>query len=194
MIEFTEALRYEYPDLTPDSFVIDAGGYEGNWAAEINRKYRCAITIFEPVKRFHDAIAARFKDNPKVGVCFCGLGGKECGAGKEVEFHVQNDSTGQFASSSDVETVELFNASYVIGNMDRDIDVLKLNIEGAEFEVLWSLLDSGQIKKVKNLQVQFHPVIANAGDHRATIQKRLAETHECVYDCPFVWEAWRRKC
>jgi FkbM family methyltransferase len=190
---FTESDRYDYPELTPDSLVIDAGGYEGNWAAEISRKYGCRILIFEPVKRFFDRIADRFKDNDKVGVNHCGLGGKDCGAGKEVEFHIQNDSTGQFAGSAEVEMVELFDASYVIGNMGQEIGVLKLNVEGAEFQILWSLLDSGCIKKVKNLQVQFHPVIPNAGDHRATIQKRLAETHECVYDCPFIWEAWTRK-
>jgi FkbM family methyltransferase len=193
MMEFSEALRYEYPELTPDSFVIDAGGYEGNWAAEIHRKYGCRILIFEPIKAFADRIKERFKDVPAMGVKHGGLGGADCAAGKMVEFHVQNDSTGQFAGSPNVEMVELFNAGYVIRGLECDIDLLKLNVEGAEFEILWSLLDSGLIKKVKNLQVQFHAVIPNAGDHRATIQKRLSETHECMYDAPFVWEGWRLK-
>lgn len=193
MKEFTEALRYDYPELTHESLVVDAGGYEGNWAAEIHRKYGCKIIIFEPVKRFFQNIAARFADNLDIGVEHSGLGGKEDGAGRFVTFHIQNDSTGQFAGSSDTEEVELFSASYFVSGIDRDIDVLKLNVEGAEFAILWSLLDSGLIKRIKNLQVQFHAVIPNAGDHRATIQKRLAETHECVYDCPFVWEAWKLK-
>jgi hypothetical protein len=50
MKDFQESDRYDYP-LTPDSFVIDAGGYEGNWAAEINHKYRAHVLVFEPVQR-----------------------------------------------------------------------------------------------------------------------------------------------
>ena len=32
---FTEGMRHEYP-LTPDSVVIDCGGFEGNFAAHRN--------------------------------------------------------------------------------------------------------------------------------------------------------------
>jgi FkbM family methyltransferase len=192
MKTFTEALRYEY-DLTPDSYVIDAGGYEGNWAAEINRKYGCRVHIFEPVTRFRHAIVERFKGNPMIGVDSAGFGGKQHGGGTPTVFHIQNDSTGAYAGSPDTEEVDLYSATYIIGGLDRMIDLLKLNIEGMEFEVLWDLLDSGKIKKIRNLQVQFHPVIAQAGDHRESIRKRLAETHEEMFCEPFCWEGWRLK-
>lgn len=37
-----------------------------------------------------------------------------------------------------------------------DYVILKLDIEGAEYEVLWDLINSGEISKIKELYVEFH--------------------------------------
>ncbi len=192
MTPFTEAMRYDYP-LTADSLVIDAGGYEGNWAAEIHKRYGCPVMVFEPVARFHHALAERFKDTPKITVSPCGFGGADCSAGKDVEFHVQNDSTGAFAGSPDKEMVRLFAASYIIGGMDRDIDLLKLNIEGMEFDVLENLLDRERVARIKNIQVQFHPIVPDHVARYQKIRERMEATHELTYWAPWCWENWRLK-
>ena len=49
-------LRFDY-DLTPDSHVLDLGGYEGQWASDLYARRRCRIDVFEPVTRFAAAIA-----------------------------------------------------------------------------------------------------------------------------------------
>ena len=47
--------RYSYP-LDRSSFVMDLGGYEGQWASGLYSRYRCRIWVFEPVRRFAEAI------------------------------------------------------------------------------------------------------------------------------------------
>lgn len=204
MKEFTEALRYDYP-LTKDSLVIDAGGYEGNWAAEIYRKYACNIMVFEPVMKFHEKLVSRFDyAREKITLSCAGLGGKECGGGKDVTLRIQNDSTGVFAGSSDMEVVKLFGAAYVIGGLAdmmilkvAAVDLLKLNIEGMEYDVLEDLLDEDRpggprINRVTNLQVQFHTCVPDHAARRDAIRERLAKTHHLTYDAPFVWENWEK--
>lgn len=192
MTPFTEAMRYDYP-LTADSLVIDAGGYEGNWAAEIHKRYGCKIHVFEPVRRFFDALLWKFNETPAIAVHHSGLGGGDCGAGKQVEFHVQNDSSGVFAGSPDVEMVKLFGASYVVHGMDRPVDLLKLNIEGMEYDVLENLLDRDRIKLVRNIQVQFHRIGPDFEKRCVAIRERLSATHELTFFAPWCWENWRLK-
>ena len=50
-----KTLRLNY-ELNEKSVVIDLGGYEGQWAADIFCKYVCSIHVFEPVKKFADNI------------------------------------------------------------------------------------------------------------------------------------------
>ena len=194
MTPFTEAMRYDYP-LTADSLVIDAGGYEGNWAAEIHRRYGCHIMIFEPVRRFFEAIGKRFTMGDKrVHLIHGGFGGRDYGCGKEAEFHIQNDSTGVFAGSPEVEKVKLYSAAYCIHGLPQDVDLLKLNIEGMEFDVLETLLDSDLVKRIKNIQVQFHPIVPDHVARYQKIRERMEATHELTYWAPWCWENWRLKC
>ena len=195
----SESMRYEY-DLSPASLVIDAGGYEGNWAAEMFRRYKCQMMIFEPVAAFYAQIAAKFSGKPEIGVIHGGLGGSDCGAGIDVEFHIQNDSTGRFAGSDKTETCHLYAASYVIGNLDRHVDLLKLNVEGSEYDILENLIDRGKMNHIRNLQIQFHGIpTLNPKARWKKIREALAETHVLDYADPSMefqdntWEGWRLK-
>ena len=73
------------------------------------------------------------------------------------------------------------------------IDLMKINIEGAEYEVLQHLIDSGLIGRITNVQVQFHDCVPFARARRASIRRQLEHTHELTYDFSFVWENWRLK-
>ena len=93
---YSEELRLTY-GLTPDSVVLDAGGYRGDWASEINRRYGCAVRVLEPIKSFYRQIVDRFAGNHRVQVYNFGLGGVPGTA----DFGVQNDSTGKFAGATE---------------------------------------------------------------------------------------------
>ena len=69
--------------------------------------------------------------------------------------------------------------------------MIKINIEGGEYEVLEALLESGMISIFKNLQIQFHDfIIDNASERMENIQVQLAKTHKITYQYKFVWENW----
>lgn len=78
-------------------------------------------------------------------------------------------------------------------NSIQRIDLMKINIEGAEYDLLDHLIQSGIVLRIKNIQVQFHDFVLDAERRMRCIQAGLACTHELTYQYPFVWENWRLK-
>lgn len=188
MKEFTEAMRYEY-DLTPQSVVIDAGAHKGTFAYELAKRYGCEIFCFEPIEEFYETCLNRFLNADRVHVLKYGLGAK-CGC---ETFQVKGDMTGKFAEGPQ-ETVLILGIQDALNNMgDPLVDLLKINIEGGEYELLEAILNLGLTDRFRDIQVQFHGCIPDAVERRESIRTRLALTHELTYDCPFIWENWRRK-
>ena len=73
------------------------------------------------------------------------------------------------------------------------IDLMKVNIEGGEYDLLEHLVETAVISKIANLQVQFHDFVPNAEARMAAIQACLRQTHVLTYQFPFIWENWRIK-
>lgn len=184
--DYSEELRLTYP-LSPSSLVVDAGGYKGDWAAEISRRYGCEVHVFEPVGEYHRRIVERFARNTQIVVHHAGLSNEDC----SVEFGIQNDSTGRFATAEERERVRLLDAALVVAGMG-DIDLMKLNIEGSEFPVVERLISSDMIGRVRDLQVQWHACAPDAHSRFDELQVALARTHFLTFDSQWVWQNWRK--
>jgi FkbM family methyltransferase len=183
------ALRFDY-DLAPGSLVIDLGGYEGQWASDLYARQRCRIVVFEPVKSFADAIAARFRRNPDVEVLPFALGATT----REEELSVCGASSSAFKAKAQRERVRFVDvAEWFDERGIDDVALMKVNIEGGEYELLERMLERGLVSRVRDLQVQFHNFTADASERMAAIQRNLALTHDPTYRFRFVWENWRRR-
>lgn len=184
-----ETLRLDYP-LDAGSVVLDVGGFRGQWAREIHARFGCEVHVFEPVPQFAEEIRGRFADHPKIQVHGFGLSAV---SGRR-RFSVDGDASSAFRPSKVEIEVEMQDvASWLAGNGIDEAHLMKINVEGAEFELIERLLDSGWIHRIRDLQVQFHPFVERARARRREIQGRLALTHRLIYEYPFVWESWRRK-
>lgn len=184
-----ETLRLDYP-LNKESIVFDIGGYRGDFAASIYDKYQCNIYIFEPVPEFYQLCTERFSENKKIVCLNFGLSDIDGildislaeNASSFVSPHVQGL----------VKKVQLRSVTEYIQNSNINrIDLMKINIEGGEFDVLPSLIKSGDITKVKNLQVQFHNFVEDAVNKRRLIRDNLEKTHSEMWNYEFIWESWR---
>ena len=115
------------------------------------------------------------------------------------EMHVQNDSSGAFATSPETEMVTMIPIAKAVKVAGvRMIDLLKLNCEGAEYDILSSLLTSNDefghaIERFRHLMVQFHQCVPNFEEKYNAIAGDLTHTHELQWREPFVWECWKLK-
>jgi FkbM family methyltransferase len=186
-----ETLRLDYP-LTSDSVVFDVGGYRGDFAFDINKKYDCTVYIFEPVLEFYQSCVARFANNEKV-ICFNhGLASVE----GQLEIGLA-DNASSFNSpyaNDKKEIVQLRSIVDFIRELSIEkIDLLKVNIEGGEFDIIPAIIESSDIKNINYLQIQFHNFIASADAKRIKIRNQLALTHTEMWNYDFVWESWKLK-
>lgn len=186
---FREEIRYEY-DLTPDSVVLDCGGYEGTFAEEISRRYGCYVHVLEPVKAFYEQTFQRLKAWLKVRVYNFGIGAEN----DSVQFHIKGNMTGSFTGEGETESVLLGSPKTILELLgSQTIDLLKLNIEGSEFEVLENIIGIGLAERFRNIQVQWHGVVPDAVERHEAITSRLSETHELTWDYGWTWQNWRIK-
>lgn len=185
--EKQQALRLRY-DLGPQSLVVDVGGYEGQWASDIYGMYRCRVEVFEPIPEFAERIRQRFKQNPDIRVHEAGLGPRS----EDVAFSLQADGTSQFRAGGGTCMVRMKSIEDAFKDYPQDIDLMKINIEGGEYDLLESMIAHGLVKRVKNLQIQFHDHMPKAKERMEAIQNELAKTHKTTYQFPFVWENWQR--
>jgi FkbM family methyltransferase len=182
-------LRLEYP-LFPDSLVMDLGGFEGQWAADIYSRYGCQVVIFEPVASFADEIQNRFQTNSSIEVCQYGLGH---GCRKE-EIHLSADGSSIFANGGQTEMIAIHDAvEWFESRGNPKVALAKINIEGGEYELLERLAQGGIIPYIENLQIQFHPIASDSRDRMSAIQAILSLTHDLKWQYDFVWESWSIK-
>lgn len=192
MKPFHETDRYIY-DLTPDSVCLDCGGYEGFWANEMWKQYGCTVHVLEPVHRFFKQVEQirNLSNVMKIHVYNFGIGAMTI----KLPFSIKGSMTGPYADNPETELVDIYSVEDVWQKLCllSDVDVMKVNIEGMEFAVVGSMVHSGMIKRVKNLQVQWHPVTPNCEMHFDFLQKKLSETHELTFDAQWIWQNWSRK-
>jgi FkbM family methyltransferase len=181
-------LRLEYP-LDPSSVVLDVGGYEGDFAAQIHSRYGCEVHIFEPVLGQYNKIQKRFAGNAKINVHPYGLSGKN----EKRQFGVSGDASSAFRIDDEVTEVELRCVSEVICSITMgDVALIKINVEGGEYEIIDALAEHGLLNRFRNIQVQFHDFIPDAQNRLRNARRLLGSTHVPTYMFSFVWENWER--
>lgn len=184
-----EYFRYTYP-LKKTSIVFDVGGYEGEWAQNIYKKYQSNVYVFEPVPKYSEIIKKLFSKDKKVRIYEYGLAGRD----RLEKINVDSFSSSTFKKGKKKLSIQMVDIkNFCDENKIKKIDLIKINIEGGEYELLERIIDSGLILRVDYVQVQFHNFVPNAEKRMESIQKKLSKTHSPTYQYWFIWENWKRK-
>ena len=179
-------------DLDERSVVIDAGAYVGDWTATLTQRFGSAVYAFEPnpkaFVRFHERVAAL----QNVQAYDYGLGARD--EKRTLTLQGPGSSVYHTSSTHDATIVEIRDVAAVLDELGLDhVDLLKLNIEGGEYDVLERLAESGWLERVGVILVQFHEWIPNAHRRRRTLRRALRQTHSQLWVYPWIWEAWHRE-
>lgn len=186
-----ETLRLDYP-LTAQSVVLDVGGYRGDFADAIHRRYGCHVYVFEPVHEYYMACVGRFDRQPKIQCFNFGLGATD--AVLPISIKADGSSLMLVNQGLPVEHVRVRSVADVLKELHvNHIDLVKINIEGGEFDLLPAFIQSGWITKTNYLQIQFHNFVPDAVEKRQRIREALCLTHEEMWNYEFVWESWKRQ-
>jgi FkbM family methyltransferase len=175
-------------DLKADAHVVEVGGYLGNWADYVARKYECYVEVYEPVKEFYDHMLKRFSNRPNIQVknvaVLDGIGEAHIAVmGEGSTFYTPGACEGPNVAITDIDKI--------VRPVCGLVDLLALNCEGSEYDILDRLLFTGNIWRVDRLLVQFHANHLNAETRRSAIREKLTKTHSEVWAYPYCWELWK---
>lgn len=189
-----EDLRYNY-SLNQDSIVFDLGGYHGLFSKQIYNRYKCNIHTFEPIDYLYDICHQELKDLDKVKLYRKVLGDKN----DTVNFYVAGDASSIYMAWGQVKNensyIEMIPIdSYMADKNIHEVDLLKMNIEGAEYYLLEYMIDKEILTKFKNIQIQFHEnSVDNWKERYNKITDALSLTHFLTYKFEFKFENWQLK-
>lgn len=177
-MSYLEHCRFDY-DISPQDVVLDLGGYKGDFAEEIHKRYGCEVLVFEPI--FHESCQDRLRQySPKIKVISAGVGG----CTRDALMGMKDNSSGEFSGGTSIR-VQMIGIGEVA---QREFALAKINTEGSEYEILESVIKLGIASKFRNLQVQFHDNAPNFMARYEAIRTALLKTHHLNHDTPFVWQ------
>jgi len=184
--DYTHRLQY---DLNENSVVLDVGGYEGQFADLIYQKYKCNIYIFEPLNYYYNTICGKFENLEKIRIFnsrLCNLDG--------ISFMSDEGDKSSFFSSNNKISVKSITLNQFLKESKLEmIDLVKINIEGDEYDLIDDFLEKEQQTKLKNIQVQFHTFVPNFEERYEKIKHRLLQSHKLTYRYDYIWENWELK-
>jgi FkbM family methyltransferase len=181
-------------DIDSDSVVVDVGAFTGKWAQQIVERYDPVIYAFEPNPKPFARLQERAVNNPKLQPIPYGLGDEDV----TVEFTVKglgSSMCDERASNADTPRIKVDIAA--VDRVWRElqlghIDLMKINIEGAEFPLLEKMISADLLKNVDCFMIQFHEWHPGAYSKRQHIRQELSKTHRLEWDYHFIWEKWVR--
>ena len=138
--------------LTRDSVVVDAGAHRGEFSAEIMRRFGCQCHLVEANPRLVETLIVDRAES----ITTAALAGRD-GRGM---LHLSENpeasglfDTGLATTSVEVETISLATLMRRLGI--TKIDLLKLDIEGAEFDLI-AVTPNQILQRISQIAVEFH--------------------------------------
>ena len=175
-------LLYDYMDLPERGVVFDFGGDAGDWAdVVLDQQPDCTIHLFEPHPRKAASLRDKYRDDDRVKVYDYALGSAE---GK---LPLPEASHSGVEATVDVVAVKRFFDTFEIPR----IDLVRLNIGGAEYDLIPALIRAGIMPRIERVQVQFHLQGESQIADRDEIRTGMEASHDCAWCYPFIWEEWR---
>ncbi|NND66400.1 MAG: FkbM family methyltransferase [Halioglobus sp.] len=182
-------------DLDEHSVVLDVGAYIGEWAQEMQQRYRCTIHAFEPEPRNYRQLEKRTAGDTHIHAYSYGLGERNETVRMSLEF-LGSTAFGKIEGKQGVdwEEAEIRDVAALWPELGlQTVDMMKVNIEGGEFPLFERMIECNLLERVDTYLIQFHEWHPGAYSRRRKIHKALAQTHQLEWDYHFVWEKWVRR-
>ena len=169
--------------LSATSTVVDLGANLGRFSGELAGRFGCACVALEPAPEN----VAKISRHPRVHVVAGAMGAK-AGKGK---LQMADDCTANRLTFADVGedtgsiSVDVFDYHSLLRAAGvRQVDLLKVDVEGAEWEFFDSLSDT-DLRGIGQITIEFHDFIEDLGELRRTwqvYQRLLGLGFRCVED------------
>jgi len=185
-------IMYQAP-LNKGDIVLDVGAYHGKWANRVYELYQPRIFMYEPDPPSVRKLQQMFADNEDVELREYGLGARDA----QLEMIQKGMGSSFYGSNTKGHKIITAPVRDIASELDElgyeQVDLIKLNIEGGEYDVMERLIETDWLPRVRIFMIQFHEWFDGAHRRHRRIHRALRKTHDVSWRYPFIWEQWIRK-
>lgn len=184
-----EKLKYEM-NFKSNGLILDIGSYLGEYTKKlIDRNPGMTFWLYEPIPEYYHACLIRFKDSKNVSVNQKAVSAD----GRNIQMQIDGlRSRQEFNTKDEAPTYASISIQEIFDSVS-EIELLKLNIEGMEYECLDQLILSNSLIKASYLLIQFHNFDSEAEKKRDLVVNAIEEDFSNVFTYKWMWELWIRK-
>lgn len=175
-------------EFASNGLVLDIGAYLGDFVYKLSKlKPGMTFKAYEPVPEFYEKCVSRFNEKKNIEVFPYAV---TCD-GRDIYFSIDGPRSKAEASENNPVYRSLSVDQIMVG-ID-EVELLKMNIEGMEYECLIRLFENGEIRKIRHLLIQFHNFNLEHEQVYAKIQTLLEKDFTSLFKFKWKWELWRIK-
>jgi len=178
--------------LDGDSVVFEIGACQGHWAKRMVDLYHCTIYCFEPAMDAFEIAREKLVGHGGIRMCNFGLGrtNGQCLLGKSNQY-----GGSVLSREPELTTIEMRDmVGFLDDNKIENIDLASLNIEGGEFDLIPYMIETGTVRVIQHLMIQWHlSMFLHSSQAQFGIWKELTKMHTMIWNYG-AWETWKRKC
>ena len=156
---FVILVREDYGRISPGSIVVDIGANIGAFALYAARCGASAVYAYEPNSAAYQCLARNIETNALSGTVQPRPLAVSAIAGQDVKFPRSPSVYNRIAEENDTgdfETVRTTNFAEILAQDTRQgIDLLKLDCEGAEYDILFTATPA-DIQRIREIRMEFH--------------------------------------
>jgi len=184
--EFFVDKIYEDLDIDGRSIVVDVGANIGLWTKFILSKNAKKVYCFEPNNKAVEQLKINLKEHNNVVMYSNALYKENTNLTLYTDPKDNSLISSIYTVTEQSEEVDAITLDYFmeIENIER-IDLLKLDIEGAEFDILENLTEVA-LSKIDSILIETHcGNVENGEDRLIAIKNNLIANGFKIYECPF---------
>lgn len=184
-----EKLKYDM-DLKAGGIVLDIGAYKGQYTKKMLTKNKDMVFfLYEPIAEYFQTCQNLFRDRKSVTIYQAAVSSD----GRDFQMEVDglrsrhsSDNSGGSVSITSIDIQKIFDTA-------PEFELLKMNIEGMEYECLGKLISTNSLVKAKYLLIQFHNFEDQSSYNLEKIHETLNKDFINIWKYEWTWELWKRK-
>tara|TARA_B100000989_G_C19460988_1_gene436192 strand:- start:405 stop:1067 length:663 start_codon:yes stop_codon:yes gene_type:complete len=174
--------------INEKSNVVDVGAFKGEFAEKILLKFGSNLVLLEPLINEFNILEKKFFLNKKIKLINKAL------SNHNKKANLLNDTNNSLITnkkSSNVIEVDCLDVKNLFDE-EIEINLIKLNVEGSEYDIIEKLIDLKYLTKCKNYLIQFHHKNNKEFyERKKNIEKNFIEYKFLkVASYEYVWELW----
>jgi FkbM family methyltransferase len=189
-IKYTNNNFFKFNISNPNPIIFDVGGYRGDFSDLILKTLPGAkIFIFEPAYLFYKLLVKKYIDNENIKIFNFALSGHNLK--KKISYDDDKSSIYNSSILSPGELVDVISITdFLEQNQIKQVHLIKINIEGDEYDLLNDLINKNKINVFDQMLIQFHYYKFEDYINFKNLRLSILKTHDEYYNLNFVWSKY----